>query len=199
MSRFLESICINKKIAENLPLHQARMNRTIRDHYGPNATTPNLREVIKANYLDPDVRYKCRILYDREISQIEFHPYVAKSIDTLECVINNTIDYSYKLTDRKVLNNLKATSGADEIIIIKNGLITDSRYSNLAFLKDGSWYTPSTPLLKGTKRQKLIKEGMLHETLLKKEDLNSFEKVKLVNAMLDWGKAPSIPIKNIKI
>lgn len=199
MSRFLESICINKKIAENLPLHQARMNRTIRDHYGRNAKPPNLHRAINTKNLDPNVRYKCRILYDREISSIEFHSYNPKIIHTLECVIHNTIDYGYKFENRTDLNKLAASSGKDEIIIIKNGYITDSSYSNLAFLKEGIWYTPSTPLLEGTKREKLIKEGIIQEIRITTRNIKSFEKVKLVNAMLDWKETPSILIKNIKL
>ncbi len=54
---------------------------------------------------------------------------------------------------------------ADDIIITKNGNITDSSFSNLVFeSSDGALFTPETYLLEGgTKRKFLLKNGIIRE------------------------------------
>ena len=48
----------------------------------------------------------------------------------------------------------------DEILIIKDGHITDTSISNIVFrLPDGWWLTPFTPLLKGIMRTYLLESG----------------------------------------
>ena len=55
----------------------------------------------------------------------------------------------------------------------------------LAFFKEGKWYTPKSYLLNGIKRQYLISTGQLSETTILQADIYEFEKVSLINAMLD--------------
>jgi 4-amino-4-deoxychorismate lyase len=64
------------------------------------------------------------------------------------------------LLNLKTEKNLKNEnqSKTEEIIIVKNNCITDTSYTNLLFLKDEKWYTPSTYLLNGVMRQHLLKE-----------------------------------------
>ena len=54
---------------------------------------------------------------------------------------------------------------ADDIIIVKNGLVTDSFYANLAFLKNGIWFTPETPLLLGVQRQFLLSQKTIQPNI----------------------------------
>ena len=84
----------------------------------------------------------------------------------------------------------------EEIIIVKDGLVTDSSYSNLVFRQGNVWYTPSTYLLNGVKRQRLLQQEFIFEREIRPEDLDKYSKVSLINAMLDPGDI-SLPVDNI--
>ena len=76
----------------------------------------------------------------------------------------------------------------DEIIIVKNGLITDTSFTNLALFDGNRWLTPKPPLLLGPKRAQLLEAGIIEEAELTLEDLRKAEKVSLFNAMIDFGE-----------
>ncbi|MCX8011124.1 MAG: chorismate-binding protein, partial [Ignavibacteria bacterium] len=64
-------------------------------------------------------------------------------------------------------------------------------------LYDGSdWVTPSTPLLKGTKRQMLIDNKRIIEKNITSTELKDYQKLALINAMLDLGEIV-IDIENV--
>jgi 4-amino-4-deoxychorismate lyase len=132
--------------------------------------------------------YKCRIIYSREIETIEFIPYTKKKIEIIKLVECDAIEYNHKYFNRKIFDDLLAESGADEILIIKEGKITDTSYSNIAFYDGNKWLTPSTPLLKGTKREKLLREGKIFKAEIVKNDLQYFQSASLINAMMDLGE-----------
>ncbi len=124
-------------------------------------------------------------------------PYQKKLIKKIKILENNHINYQYKFEDRTELNLMLNKSNADEIIIVKNGLITDASFANIV-LSDGSIYlTPSTPLLKGTKRARLLDEGLIKEEELKKNDLRKFKYIYFINALLDIEEENKIEIERI--
>ena len=55
----------------------------------------------------------------------------------------------------------------DDILIVKNGLLTDTSIANIALYDGNDWYTPLHPLLKGTKRAELLDKGVLKEKEIK--------------------------------
>ena len=89
-----------------------------------------------------------------------------------------------KYSDRSLINTLFARRDvSDEIIIIKNGKATDCSIGNLIFRQGKKWYTPDTPLLLGTQREKLLQEGKIQERTIFQEDIVNFDEIKIVNAM----------------
>jgi 4-amino-4-deoxychorismate lyase len=113
-------------------------------------------------------------------------------------VVDNEIDYQFKYTDRARLEELKRRTKADEILIVKNGYITDTSFSNIIFFDwENKWVTPATPLLKGTKRKELLEKGMIHEKEIRPYDLKDFTKARLINAMLDIEDGEEIETGNI--
>ena len=67
-----------------------------------------------------------------------------------------------KLRQRGKLNELFAKKGScDDVIIVRNGLITDSSYANLIFFDGREWITPKVPLLEGTCRARLLASGKI--------------------------------------
>lgn len=196
--QFVETIKIKNGKALALPYHQARMERTIRRFFPsfPSFTSfPSIAsaDINLSSLISPKEEmdfYKARVVYGAQgVEAIEYAPYKMKEIHSLKVVEDDSIDYTYKSTDRSALNALAAQKGdCDEIIIIKNGLITDTSFTNLALFDGNRWLTPKHPLLLGTKRAQLLEAGIIEEADLTPEDLKKAEKVSLFNAMIDFGE-----------
>ena len=73
-------------------------------------------------------------------------PYTVRHVHSLALIQADHIDYTYKSAGREPLNRLFALRGAcDDILIVKQGLLTDTSIANIA-LSDGThWYTPAHP------------------------------------------------------
>ena len=132
---------------------------------------------------------KCRILYSRQIEEIQYIQYAITPIRSLQLVECDFIVYNHKFEDRKILNEcMQQASKADDMIIVKNGLLTDSYYCNIALLQKGIWYTPETPLLEGTMRKVLLKNKKIQTRNMAVDDMNAYSHVSLFNALIPHGK-----------
>jgi 4-amino-4-deoxychorismate lyase len=196
MCRFFETIKVIHKTLFNIEYHNQRMKDTRKKIFG------SLNEIKLETRLQlptslTDQLYKCRVVYTEEIESIEFIPYRPKKIRSLQIIENDVIEYDFKYTDRLVFENILKHRTADEIVIIKNGFVTDASYANLVFFDGTKWFTPSTPLLKGAKRAELLNLGVIIETEISQNDIRRFKSVKLINAMLDWEEGSVIPVENI--
>ena len=137
--QFVETIKIKDGKVVNLSCHQVRMERTI-NHFFPDLAQramPCQKELIKPRK-DMDF-VKARVVYGMQgVELIEYIPYSIRNIKSLQILYNDSIEYEYKSTDRSALNKLVADKGAcDEIIIVKNGYITDTSFTNLAIFDSG--------------------------------------------------------------
>jgi len=187
---FLETIKIHEGRIRNLPYHQKRLEKTIRAHY-PGVEIPELKTDLQS--VPTAGIYKCRVLYTDRIQTITFEHYLPKPIRTFT-IIESDIDYAYKYADRSALEALKVGVSTDEIIIQKEGLLTDTSYSNLAFYDGSTWLTPRSPLLAGTMRSKLLEAGKLQEADITPDDLDRFCDIALMNAMIEFKV-----LKNVRI
>jgi len=179
----LETIKVENGKAENLVYHQKRFDKSRQDLF-ENTTKIDLSSVIEAPQKD---LYRCRILYDTDIRSIEYIPYRPKVIQSLK-VVASTIEYACKYANRDAFDTLlQEHPGFDEIIIEKDGLITDTTISNLAFYDGVQWLTPENPLLQGTMRAKLLDEKFLFESPIQKKDLEKYTHVALMNAMIGFN------------
>jgi 4-amino-4-deoxychorismate lyase len=170
-------------IVLHLPEHQLRVDRTF-NHFFPGIEPINLDNILP-DY--PDIeKHKLRIVYDASEYTTQITPYENPSIKSLQPVTHNTISYAYKSLDRVDLATLWDKRGkADDIMIIRNGLVTDSYYANLAFYRNGLWYTPKSPLLQGVKRQVLLEQGSLTAIDIPIQTIKHYTHISLINAMLD--------------
>ncbi len=116
-------------------------------------------------------------LYGKTIELIELNKYRIRSIQSLKIVHHDAIDYQHKYEDRTALANpFGQRCEADDILIIKDGRITDSYYCNIAFRdSDRRWLTPSEPLLNGTKRQRLLEKGLIYKQNIRVDDIAQFD------------------------
>lgn len=187
-----EVIKVLNRQLQNIDYHNNRMNQVLTSVFGIKESISLEEEIRIPNNLNNQV-HKCRIIYSSIIEKIEFELYQPRSINSLKIVTHNTIDYSVKYFDRKIINDLFEQRGnCDDILIIKNEFVTDISYANIVFWDGSKWLTPSTPLLPGTKRQKLIDEKIITEKEIRAPDLKSFEKARIINAMIDLEDAHDI-------
>lgn len=197
MCQLVESLKLKNGIIQNMEYHQSRMNRSV-DELFPDAEKIDLAKAISIPENCKSGLFKVRVLYGRSVGKIEIETYTFRIIQSLKVVHHESVDYHLKFTDRKILQELFAQRGnCDDIIIVKNGLVSDSLAANSVFFDGEKWFTPTTPLLKGTKRQFLIDEGIIFERVIREEDIPGFQKVGLINAMIDFDEMPVIPIDRI--
>ena len=143
-------------------------------------------------------RIKCRVLYSTVIERIEYFEYHPKMIGSLKILNDDDISYNYKYEDRSALSRLYTQRGeCDDILIVKNGLFTDTYYCNIALLKDGIWITPRTPLLEGTQRSFLLDKGKIFPKDIGIKTLAEYESIRLFNSILGFGEI-ELPISSIK-
>lgn len=198
MCLLLESVRIERRRISLADEHNRRIHRSRRDLFGA-ADDWNVEDIIS---LPPDLTddvYKCRILYDREVRSVEFARYTPRSVRSLRIVhAPSTFDYSYKYADRAALNKLLALRGnCDDVLIVREGVVTDTSFSNVALYDGAHWYTPAKPLLHGVRIASLLEQGVLREAEIRSGDLPAFQKLILLNAMLGMGDKVEIDVRNI--
>ncbi len=199
MSPLVESIKLKDGKLFNLGYHQNRMNGALAELF-PEARAIELAKIISIPENCLQGIFKVRVLYGPSIEAIEIEPYQFSAIQSLKVVHHESIDYHLKYTDRQILKQLFAQRGdADDIIIIKNGLVTDAFAANLIFFDGQKWITPNAPLLKGTQRQVLLEQGIISELEIKESDIPFFQKVGLINAMVSFDDMPVIGVEKIEI
>ena len=197
MCQFIETIRVVDGCVCNLAYHEERLNRTRKERLGL-AEPLRIAELLQAISLPMECS-KLRFVYDKEgIHDITCTPYICKEINSLRLVYDNNISYPYKSTDRSALNELKKQQGDyDEILIVRNNHLTDTSYTNIALYDGEQWFTPSTPLLCGTMRQRLIDCEMIKEREIMVSELSLFQYICLFNAMITFGEV-ILPVSNIK-
>lgn len=198
MCQLLETIRIADRRLINMAYHNERFNRSRRELFGITEEL-NLEDIVRLPGNLNIGTWKCRIVYDSTIHSIGFSPYTPRIVRSLQLVADDTIDYHYKYLDRTRFDHLRSQIQSDEILIVKNGFITDTSYSNIIFYDGEKWITPSSYLLNGTMRQFLLDTSRIVCDEIRPADICYFKSARLINAMLDMetGEAISNPGKNI--
>jgi 4-amino-4-deoxychorismate lyase len=198
MFPLLETIKVIEGIPQNLDYHQMRFENSYEKFYGFR-TKLKLTEII---FVPPEYskgKIKARFLYNNDLYECNFSKYIPIKIKSIRLIVNNNIEYSLKYSDRRAINILYEMRGiCDDILIIKNGVITDSSFANIVLYDGRTWYTPMRPLLKGSCRERLISEGKITPAEIKAEDLKSFSEFKLINALRDFDEQESSNISGIQ-
>jgi len=197
MLQLIETICFEKGAFQRIPLHEERMNRSRLHLCGSRDKISLAQHLIVPESLKNNT-LKCRVTYSEEIEQIEYEVYTLKSIKSLKLVRDDSIEYNYKFRDRSELNNLLKMKGeSDEILILKKGQVTDTSFTNIVFLKEGTWFTPVNPLLRGTRREYYIQLNLIKPVSITPDDLWQFEEARLINSMRSLEDGEPIRISDI--
>ena len=197
MSLFIESIRLEDGALHNLHYHNLRTNRTRRELLGIRHEI-NLDEYIHIPGDYDSGLYKCRVTYGEQIVSVELEEYVVRRPQLLKLVEGKDIDYAYKYADRTALDALyEERENCDDILIIKEGRVTDTSYANVAFYDGKDWITPDTPLLKGTRRQELLDNGLITEGPILVGDMDNYQRILLFNAMIPFDTDFALHIDQI--
>jgi len=175
---YFETVKCNDMEVHNIEYHQKRIARTI------------AKNITLLDYVYPpnNELLKCKVIYDDEgIIDVSFTPYKKRTIKKLKLIYDDTIVYDQKSENREELECLFQKKGtADDIIIIKNGFVTDTTIANIALFIDDQWITPRKPLLLGTTRQRYLENTIIKEKDISVKLLQKAKKIALLNAMIDF-------------
>lgn len=196
MSRLIESIRVFNGVPRNLTFHQARVRKACDEVLGMKDPW-DLAGLLSESAIPTKGLFKCRVVYDQLNIHLSFMPYEPRPVTSLKIVHDDSISYDHKFEDRARLeNHFKNRGACDDILIVRDGLVTDSSNANIVFIRDGNWFTPASCLLKGTMRQYLISTGRATEREITEEDISQYDSFKLINAMI-IDEAPVLLIDRI--
>ena len=198
MCRFIESIKVLDGVFYRLEYHQTRVQLTF-DKFFPDSEIIELSKAFKTLEIPQKGVFKCRVLYSSEIQLIEFVPYTRRDIKTLKLVETDIDSSPYKFEDRSLYNAAFAKrENCDDVLLVKNGLLTDTSYCNIALFNGSEWFTPRVTLLYGTNRAQLLSETVLIEKDIKVDEIFDYQQIALFNAMIEFGELV-LDIKQITI
>ncbi|AGZ81938.1 aminotransferase class IV family protein [Campylobacter fetus] len=130
---------------------------------------------------------RAKVIYDinGNLKNVEYFPYEMRDFYEFK-LVNIDFDYDKKYLDRSKIEAAK--SNFNEIIMIKNGLITDTSIANIAVFDscNDTWLTPKTPLLKGTTRDRLLQNKFLKQKDIDPNDLLKAKRFAIMNAMIGF-------------
>jgi 4-amino-4-deoxychorismate lyase len=196
MCRLIETIKIKNREIQNIGYHNLRLNYSRKALFNQTDQFDLQKLIIIPENIGNEL-YKCRVVYKDKIESIDFVSYVRREIKTLKLIDCNSIYYDHKYLDRSPISELyNQKEDCDDILIVKNGLLTDTSYCNIAFYDGNCWHTPALPLLKGTNRAKLIDEKVIIEKDIRTEDIGAYSKACIFNAMIDFSEM-IIEVNNI--
>ncbi|WP_418184951.1 aminotransferase class IV family protein [Aliarcobacter vitoriensis] len=184
---FFETIKCEDFEVFNLDYHNKRVANTI----GLNI---NLQEYI--NPISPEL-LRCKVIYDENgILDVQYFPYKKREIKSFKIVVDDSIDYSKKYLNRTKLDELyKKRDTCDEVIIVKNGIVTDTTIANIAVFYEDFWISSKNCLLNGTTRARLIQEKKIFEKDITLDMLKNSSKIALFNAMIDFDEIKDFNIE----
>ncbi|PID90129.1 MAG: hypothetical protein CSA97_04460 [Bacteroidetes bacterium] len=192
---FIETFRIENGDCPLLTRHIERIRRTLAAHALEDSVSPFLASQVFPAFASC---IKGRMVYSEEVHSLEYTVYAPREIRSLRLMEAPHITYPHKSTDRSPLSALlQRRDGADDILITRNGYITDTSFSNVVLTRGDELHTPSTYLLAGTRRAQLLAEGKILERQIHITDLADYSHILLVNAMLDLGDMPPIPIQSL--
>ncbi len=193
----LETICFLDGQAQHLQWHQVRLDEA-RWALWHIRTPLSLADALTPPAEFQHGKVKCRVLYDYRIHRVEWMPYIPARTHTLQLVEGSHLRYPFKYADRSEIRRMMALRGeADDILIVQDGLITDTSYCNVVCFDGQRYFTPAQPLLPGTSRARLLHEQRLDPADIRPQDLHYFQHIFLINAMLDLGECIGIWNKNL--
>ncbi len=207
--QLLETIRYEGGTCRLLDLHEERMLRSLKalapmSSMFQRLKSKGLEQLIKEwqgaevlfQGLELGQTYKLRLIYDeKQICHLEALAYSPLRVEKLWLYeVGTDFSYEHKFLERTCLNPFNEAENSKPKIplFIKEGLLTDSSFTNIILRFGEELLTPRKPLLRGVMREHLLREGRLREEDLGLEALKSCDEVLLINVMLPLERAISV-------
>ena len=188
---FFETLKIEKGEIQNLSFHNKRLNHTIKQNFDIDAKI-DLQEHVKQEDFSLQ---RCKVIYDKEIKTILFFPLIPRKFQSFKVLETNTT-YNFKNVDRKDIEFLMSQKDScDDIIMIKEGLVTDTSIANIAIYDGLKWITPKKPLLAGTYRESMLKKQLILEKDVKIKDIKNAVRFAIMNALIGFYEIKGVKFK----
>ncbi|MFP4510074.1 MAG: aminotransferase class IV [Spirochaetaceae bacterium] len=191
MCRLLETIRVRTYRAEHLAWHFRRIAASTGSDSAARAITGAAVQIVREQTglaIAGPSRYRLRIEYIGDtVCEYSIVPYRPGALNAL-CV-RGPVEYKLKYADRRALDATAAGLAVGvEPLYVSDGRVLETRYANLAFRRKGVWFTPAEVMHEGTTRARLLASGAVRLSDIRLSDLSRFDRICLLNAMLDPGE-----------
>ena len=181
MYPLFESIRVEGGNVHLLQYHQKRLERSYLYMFKKKCAW-QLNSMIPE--LPKEGSYKLRFLYNKDRFTFELLPYTSRKIERLKLIEIDSYSYDHKFTDRSGLDNAyKLRGDCDDVLLTKNGFLTDTSYCNILLFDGTQWVTPEKPLFEGVQREFLIDQQRVTPKQIHVNDLSDFISFQLINAL----------------
>lgn len=188
MCRFFESIQLKDGDFKRLSFHQTRVDSVFERFFSghPSIHLASLfNEIVYPNV----GLIKCRIIFDKDYYEIDFQQYKIREIRSLKIVETDMESMPYKSENRKkLIDAFDKRLNCDDVLLVKNGFLTDTSYTNVALYDGANWMTPRLPLIYGVNRAELLEKNIILEKDILLSELSNYKKIRLFNAMIKFGE-----------
>ncbi len=182
--------------AHLLQYHQNRLNRSYVELFKKKC--PWKLESIFPEF-PPEGLFKLRFKYNEDNFSFETLRYSSRKIESLKLIEINSYSYDFKFTDRSGIDMAFSLRGScDDILMTKNGLLTDTSYCNILLFDGKEWVTPEKPLFRGVYRHYLIDQQIIKKKQIHKEELSEFKSFQLINALNPFIRNREFSVNSIK-
>ena len=196
MYPLFESIRVEGGRAHLLQYHQNRLNRSYLELF--KTACPWALEFILPE-LPSEGLFKLRFKYNKDGFSFETLQYTPSKIESLKLIEINSCSYDFKFTDRSGIDQAFNLRGeCDDVLMTKNGLLTDTSYCNILLFDGTDWITPAQPLFKGVQREYLLDQKMIKVREIHKGDLTLYIGCQLINALNSFDKNRKFSVDCIK-
>lgn len=151
-------------------------------------------EDLAENY--PEGHHRIRVVLQKDgIFKIKIDPLQNQASNPFVSLADQSIDVDtpfiyHKTTERSAYHQLAKEDVFDTLLWNNRGEVTEFTIGNVVVKIKGKLFTPpiSSGLLPGTYRQSLLDKGIVHEKIIKKEDLKHCQEIYFINSVREWVK-----------
>ncbi len=192
-----ETIRIENGAPLAVEFHERRLNRS-REMLGLGGTPISLATAISVPEAYRVGIVRCRIDAAERIERVIFSHYHLPVVERLK-VVEAPIEYGHKAADRSEIEQLvQKYPGYDDLLISRGGWLSDATIANIALEQDGRWYTPDSPLLAGTVRERLLRDNVLEARPIHRSQLGDYRRIALINALRLFVPESALPTSAVE-
>ncbi len=166
---------------QNRADHNERVSRSSIALWGHEVVLP--WDVLEAD-LPKLGQTRLRVEYDPTgVIRVDSRPYFQSAMSVVK-VFETYVEYPHKFANRTELESIYKHRGmAHDVLMVIDGRVADTTMANVAMFDGKRWLTPRKPLLKGTCRARMLRQGLLVEADISEDQIRGAQSVVIMNAL----------------